>query len=588
MTVRELVTYLGFKVELGPLRQYEAEVDQAKRKSENLSHSSNNFGRNLLIGAGLAATGIGFLAKSVLDLGGSLEATTVAFSVMLGGGPEGDKRAKEMLATLQKIADTTPYESKDLQDATKVMMQFGISADDSLVLIRQLGDVAMGDKNKLQSLALVMGQVDSAGKLQGQDLLQLINAGFNPLQVISQKTGKSMGQLRAEMEKGAISADMVRQAFADATGPGGRFYQMSDKISQTWPGLTSTFMDFIHGILRGVGEQLLPVAKEFLGAMNDWLGANKELISGGLVEFLRGVAYVLGYIWVIGEAIQLKMKELGVTGEKLGSAWNKLWKGIMQIIKPLIPVFVDLVATLFSLFGPLVDMLTPLFSLVGKIVSGVAAFLQYLIPLISMGLKSTFEGIGGIFMILDALLEGLIVTVRTAYTWLVTGFQVASQLVEDAWNGTVAFFQGLWDGILGGAKVVWEALQNGFKGALQWVSDMATGIFKSIAEQFDFIQKSVGTILGWIGIKTGGAPSSAPTPGLASTAVPKSSMGMPTSVTTNQVTIDSKPTIVVPPGTSQEQAKSLQDQAKTVVKTEWEKYMKEAASFYVPAEAGRR
>ena len=68
----------------------------------------------------------------------------------------------------------------------------------------------------------------ASGRLMGQDLLQMINAGFNPLSEISRKTGKSIGVLKEEMEKGKISAEMVTQAFYSATQAGGQFHGMTD------------------------------------------------------------------------------------------------------------------------------------------------------------------------------------------------------------------------------------------------------------------------------------------------------------------------------------------------------------------------
>ena len=79
-------------------------------------------------------------------------------------------------------------------------------------------------KNKLSSLTLAFSQVQSTGRLMGQDLLQMIGQGFNPLQIISEKTGRSMADLKKDMENGAISADMVTEAFKIATSEGGRFF----------------------------------------------------------------------------------------------------------------------------------------------------------------------------------------------------------------------------------------------------------------------------------------------------------------------------------------------------------------------------
>lgn len=95
--------------------------------------------------------------------------------------------------------------------------------------IKALGDIAMGDRNKLNSLTLAFSQMTASGRLMGQDLLQMINAGFNPLSEISRKTGKSIGVLKEEMEKGKISAEMVTQAFYSATQAGGQFHGMTER-----------------------------------------------------------------------------------------------------------------------------------------------------------------------------------------------------------------------------------------------------------------------------------------------------------------------------------------------------------------------
>lgn len=174
------------------------------------------------------STGIGVVAK----LGMEAEKTATAFRVLAGS----EETSTKLLGQLNKYADETVWNRPEITEAAKTMMGFGVSTETVYDDLKMLGDVAMGDKNKLQSLALVFGQISSAGKLQGQDLLQLINAGYNPLLDISELTGKSVATLKDEMSKGAISADLVRQAFQKATGPGGKFNGMIDQLANTVPG----------------------------------------------------------------------------------------------------------------------------------------------------------------------------------------------------------------------------------------------------------------------------------------------------------------------------------------------------------------
>ena len=112
----------------------------------------------------------------------------------------------------------------------------------------------MGDSVKFKSLTLAFSQMSAAGKLMGQDLNQMINAGFNPLQIIAEKTGKSISTLKDEMSKGAVSAEMVQQAFIDATSAGGKFYQMSENASKTINGQLSMMQDALDNAFNEMGQ----------------------------------------------------------------------------------------------------------------------------------------------------------------------------------------------------------------------------------------------------------------------------------------------------------------------------------------------
>jgi hypothetical protein len=134
--------------------------------------------------------------------------------------------------------------------------------------------------------------------------LQLINGGFNPLQVMSEKTGKSMSQLKDEMSKGAISFEMVEQAFKDATGEGGLFFDMMEKQSNTLAGTISTLEGGVADLMRQFGEGMLPELKAVTGAMLELAGAMgdvaeaRKLISGGDIDVGQGMAADIGTLAV--------------------------------------------------------------------------------------------------------------------------------------------------------------------------------------------------------------------------------------------------------------------------------------------------
>lgn len=210
-----------------------------------------------------AAAGIGMLAGKAIKVGVEDEMQRTSFEVLLNG----KKAAEGMVADIADYAAKTPYEKLGLGKVAQTMLSFGIAQEKIMPNMKMLGDIAMGDANKLESLGLAFSQISSAGKLQGQDLMQLINAGFNPLAEMSKKTGLSIGQLKEQMEKGNISFAMVEDAFKSATAEGGQFHGMADKMSQTLGGKLSSMSDAFSGALLGVYGVLQPMLIPAI----DWL-----------------------------------------------------------------------------------------------------------------------------------------------------------------------------------------------------------------------------------------------------------------------------------------------------------------------------
>ena len=212
--------------------------------------------------------------KSILSAGLDASKLRAEFATLTGGKEMGDALFGDLTKYIQdSIFGTELYQSG------KTLLSYGDSARQILPDLKMLGDIAMGDKEKMQSLVVAFGQVMSTGKLMGQDLNQMIQgAGFNPLMVIAEKTKgqQSVEQRYAELKKlgeqGQISFGMIRQAFVDATSEGGRFYKMLDNIGETPFGRYQAMLGNIDAAKQQLGEALLP-------AVNDFFQASKPLID---------------------------------------------------------------------------------------------------------------------------------------------------------------------------------------------------------------------------------------------------------------------------------------------------------------------
>ena len=187
--------------------------------------------------------------SKVISIRSEMESLQTSFKTLAG-----EQIGGELFEQIKEYELRTPMIMQDLASGAQTMLAFNIPAQDVMKHLKAIGDISMGDSEKFKSLTLAFSQMSATGKLMGQDLLQMINAGFNPLQVISEQTGKSIGQLKEEMEKGAITTKMVQDAFHSAASEGGQFNGMLEAQSKTLKGAISNLEGAWQYMLNDIGE----------------------------------------------------------------------------------------------------------------------------------------------------------------------------------------------------------------------------------------------------------------------------------------------------------------------------------------------
>lgn len=281
-------------------QEFQNEIKRCQSEIKNLKNTSadsaigvasmaKSFAKFAGVGLGIGTVvgGIKDFADSSIDAYRNIEMLRTSFTTLLGSASQADS----LVNSLRDYGANSPYDTEGLARAAQVMLGYGMNAQQLMPTLKQLGDVAMGDNNKLQSLALAFSQMEAAGKVCKQDLNQMVNAGFNPLQQIAEKTGKSIGELNEEVSNGAISVHDIEQAFKEATSKGGKFYNMSQNMSDTlngklaslndeWSTLKQTFGELIApAVMKGVAS-LTSIVKDLADALYEVKRAIKKLSSG--------------------------------------------------------------------------------------------------------------------------------------------------------------------------------------------------------------------------------------------------------------------------------------------------------------------
>lgn len=228
--------------------EYALFKDEGKEVALSVSDISNSFKKAFGVVAGISS--LEQLISKIIDVRGQFQQADTAIQTMLGS----KEKADALLAKVREYATVSPLEFGDITSATQMMLGFNIEAEKVPRFIEAIGDVSMGNSQKFNSLSLAFSQMSATGKLMGQDLNQMINAGFNPLSIMAEKSGKSIATLKKEMSDGKITTEMVQQAFIDATSAGGKFYNMSENASKIIGGQMSMLSDAIDSALNNMGK----------------------------------------------------------------------------------------------------------------------------------------------------------------------------------------------------------------------------------------------------------------------------------------------------------------------------------------------
>ena len=255
-------------------------VEKTEPIEASVSQMEGAFSRvGQTIAATFGTTALLGFARSIIQTRAEFQGFEASFTTFLGSAP----KAKEMLSELTRFGAETPMDLSDLVRASQTMLSFGIEGSKVVPIIKQLGDISGGSGDKLQSLSLAFSQMSSTGRLMGQDLNQMINAGFNPLAEISRTTGQSMVELKKAMEEGAISIDMVEGALLSATSAGGLFYGNLEGQSKTLRGQLGALSDAYEQMLNQMGERTEGIIGAGIGiattAVENWEVLTKAIFA---------------------------------------------------------------------------------------------------------------------------------------------------------------------------------------------------------------------------------------------------------------------------------------------------------------------
>lgn len=445
----------------------EKSVNNLTKKTESLEKSFASAGKKLTVGltlpiAGLIASGVKYNSK--------METFMANLTTLLGS----QEKAAKKLDEIKEMASKTPFETSDLLDATQMMLSFGLESDKTGGYLQTLGDISMGNSEKMSSLTRAFSQMGASGKASMEDINQMVDAGFNPLLYISGQTGESMADLRDRVSQGKVSFEEIAGAMKYATSEGKPFYKAMDNASETTEGKMSTLKDSFDSATGSLTENLLPMFTKVVDKLTEfsnWLGSLNEDQQDFILK-------ILGVVAVVGPLLLLFSKVIGVINLLTKANWQLIGS---MLASPITWIIVGIVA-LIAIIVLLVKNWDTVKEIASNVINAIVDGLVWL---------------GG--KILDILnsIGGFIVGIAN---WIINTFVGAFNAIVNGakwlWNTIVGFVTEIGTAI---GNAIWGTIKGIINGILWLVESIINGFIRSINNVISIINKIPGVNIGLIG-----------------------------------------------------------------------------------------
>lgn len=481
--------------------EYEGQLDDASGKTHNFGEKlKNGLASAAKVGAaaiGTATAAVGAFAKIGLDYNSQMEQYTTNFTTMLGS----QEAAVQKVEELKKFAASTPLSMSDLAQGTQTLLAFGVASENSTSILRQLGDIALGDADKMQRLSTAFGKATAQGKVTGDTVQQMIDAGFNPLIQISKAAGETMEETQKRMSDGAISVAELEAAMEAVTSGTGQFAGGMEAASHTTEGLISTLKDnaaaklgeafqSVSDILK---EELLPRALEFVDSLDvEAIVSGVQSATDAFINFspviAAATAAMVAYkaasaISGVIDALTKATEAQSIAQAALNAVMNA---NPFVLVATLIAAVGTALVTLYATNEDFRNKVQEIWENIKEVFSGAWGAIKIVWDVVPGYFENVWNTIKGIFSVVESILSG--------------DFEGAWEAIKNVLSGWGEYFEGLW-----------KTVKNIFFGVKDWFfdvgKDILTGIWNGITDKVEWLKGKVSgvvdTIKGWFTGKEG-------------------------------------------------------------------------------------
>ena len=490
------------------LRGLGGEASRLERRTGGLSGGFATMGGKLMAFGRMAGLGLGAAAVAAgawgVKTASEMEQAQAGFTTMLGSA----KKATDFLAQLKAFAVKTPFSTEDVVKYSQSLMAMGFNAKDVIPTLRNAGDAVAamgGSPEKLQRVLLALGQIKAKGKLMASEMMQITENGIGGWQMIADHMHKTVPEVMALTQKGAISSDQAISAMME--GMHKKFGGMMDQQSNSVAGMWSTLQDTAQLALGDMMKAFFPLIKVALPKLTTGVAALAKI----LVPAFAKIGEVIGPVTQkmqagFGSKVMPVLKQ--VASFIMGTL-VPYWKSMgAQILPVLMKIGSIIGSSVLPLLGAIGKAILPVLKTIANVVShtvmpAFTGLMAIILPRFQMFVNflrtQIVPVLSGMFKQAQPVIQQLGHTIGTVMQGIGVAIKVLTPVLQILWKFlgpiVISTLQGLWSGILGvikGALNVIEGVVNIFIGiftgnwskAWSGVKQVFTGIWQAIVGAF--------------------------------------------------------------------------------------------------------
>lgn len=378
-------------------------------------------------------------------------------------------KAKELLHWIEMVGIKSPFSSEGVAQAFRTAMAYGFTADEAKRLTQANIDFAAGSgasAGVMNQIALALGQMKARGKVAGQEILQLVNAGVPVREILAKAFGVTTEQLTEMQEKGLIPADKAIQAIVQSLESD--FGGAAERQATSLAGLSESLKELKTIGLRELFTGVFQAAQPYVAAVVDLLSSESFRTSLQQVGRLLGEKVAAGLEW-LGRA-WAEIRGPMTTGlSMLRTLWRLLASGNMAGFMNMAGVALGSLRDLLAEAGE---------NLMNWVEANLPAWLEALSRM-GMGLAQW------VVNALPGLLEALGQMGLALMQWVIDAIPGLLEAAGELGAALVGWVTNLLPSLL-------QAFSTWGRAVVSWLLEAQPSVFKAIG---DFLQKLIGAVM---------------------------------------------------------------------------------------------